>query len=233
MKRALICIVVLAFFGLATAQAALIDCSNLATLQALIDQNVNGGCISQDKIFSSFSYSGGGTQTAANITVHNVAVLVPGQDVHGWSFAPTAGVWTTGFTLSYDITVAPRNPGLVIIQSKDQINSGITTAVSMFDTQTNGPGGSPIGISPVTLLGASVETVFLGGDAETNYPGVTTIHTQSVATIGKSKKGVQGELQSYEQDFYEGLSIPEPAPYFLLAGGLMLLGLASKRVKKA
>jgi len=39
-------------------------------------------------------------------------------------------------------------------------------------------------------------------------------------------------MSSYEQDFFE-TSLPEPATYFMLAGGLMLLGLASKRFNKA
>jgi len=212
MKRALVCIAILAFFGVATAQAALIDCSSLATLQALIDQNVNGGCISQDKIFSGFSYTGGGTQTANLITVHNIAVL-GANDEHGWSFAPSNNqTWTTSFSLSYDITVAPGNLNVAIFESKDQINAGIRGGVTVVDTQT---------VGTMTMLGTTAETKFLGP-----YAPVTTIHTSSSATFSG------GGLQSYEQDFFE-LTIPEPAPYFLLAGGLMLLGLVSKRFKKA
>jgi hypothetical protein len=200
--------------------AAPITCPDQTTLANLITLSGSGGCQIQDKIFSNFTYSG---STAAS-DVGATLVFRPGasSDIHGWVFAPVGGTWVANFMLAYTITVAPGSTGNVsIVAGKDQMNSGfLPNGVTVQDVQT--PGGQP----PVTLNLAGN----LGSEtAQTTYSSpVSTVGTSSTATIPSGN-----EIQSYEQDFLESLTVPEPPSliYGLLGGGFMLFGLLRVRRK--
>ncbi len=209
-------------FGTSTAQAAPGPCLSATTLAALIALNVTGGCQSQDKIFSNFSYSGSDPASAINASL----IFQPGpntQDIHGWSFTNgnTAGKWLNGFTLGFTITVAPGFPNVSIIASKDQINSGltgITNGTSVTDTQS-------IGTLTVNGLSTANETMQLA------YGPVTTVTTSSVATIPPGSL-----LLKYDQEFFEtgatgcpatiGFWKHHPFPASVAAGGLTIGGVA-------
>jgi len=166
-------IVVLSMVLLASAEvlpAALVPCPESGALTLLTGLS-SDGCISQDKIFSGFAYSG---DVAAADVNFNLVLQTGTSDIHGWSFVPLTA-WGEGFTLSYTITVAPGNPLVAIIQSKDQMNSGsIPNGVTISDTQT---GVTP---SPLVLSGATgIETVF------SNLYNLQTVHTATTATVGR------------------------------------------------
>jgi hypothetical protein len=221
---------VLSSMAASTAMAAVADCNAVNTLQDLINDNALGGCQHLDKIFSNFVYSGTGAQAAnlVDATHEFTANGVNGvNDVHGWLFQLSGG-WTTGFTLSYTITVdtnclTDTNCGSefgldtshqVIVASVDQEQSGLTpNNTAITDTQVIAGVLHVMGTSP------SAET------AQITYAAVTTIHTSSVYTTS----GTSG-LQSYEQDWFEASNaVPESATMGLCGAGLLLLGWLGKR----
>src|SRR5262249_13263080 len=125
------------FLPLMAASASIVPCPSITNLSVLltIASGAGNGCQEQDKIFSNFAYSD--STNAANINATVVFVSSgPTTQIHGWVFSRT-GSWTSGFTLSYDIAVAPGNPTVSIFQAKDQINSGATPNGTVInDTQT-------------------------------------------------------------------------------------------------
>ena len=100
-----------------------------------------------------------------------------------------------------------------IVASKDQINSGaVPNGIVLTDTQTPGV---------MTMTGTfGGETQFLTG-----Y-NLQTVHTSSVAVIPEGKN-----LLSYEQDWVEGSTVPEPMSFVLIGTGLLGLGLLRRRVR--
>lgn len=192
--------------------AAPIACPNTTTLAGLIAlSGVNAGCIIQDKIFNNFAYAG---STAAG-DVSATLVFSPGpstRDIHGWVFAPVGGPWAAGFTLSYNIAVAPPAAGgvaPVIVMTKDQINSGmVPNSVVVNDLQTPNVG------SPVTLT-----TRGMSGQETMQMPlsSASMVSTFTTATIPSGNL-----IQSYEQDWFES-GVPEPASLYNLAGGACVL----------
>ncbi|MEN6536650.1 MAG: hypothetical protein ABFD89_23545 [Bryobacteraceae bacterium] len=214
MSRSRLLVLSVVFFAaVAVLPAATIpQCITSGTLAQLTGMSAEG-CISQDKIFSNFQYTG--TVSAANINV-NLVLQTGASDIHGWSFVPTTA-WVDGFTLSYDISVAPGNPFVAIVLSKDQMNSGgVPNGITINDTQT---GVTPSPLAMTGTLGG--ETVF------SNAYNLQTVHTSSVATIPVGRN-----LLSYEQDFFEGSSIPEPVSFVLIGSGLLGVGLLRRRVSK-
>ena len=196
--------------SVAVVQAELVPCPESGALTLLTGLS-SDGCISQDKIFSDFAYSG--DVAAADVNI-NLVLQTGTSDIHGWSFVPLTA-WGVGFTLSYTITVAPGNPLVAIIQSKDQMNSGsIPNTVTINDIQT--------GVTPSPLVlsgaGAGIETVF------SDLYNLQTVHTVSTATVGAGSN-----LLSYEQDFVESTGIPEPVSFVLIGSGLLGLGLLRRR----
>jgi uncharacterized repeat protein (TIGR01451 family) len=175
---------VLGLLATASAQAVPVPCPQQTTLAALMSLNASGGCFVQDKLFTNFAYSLGGND-AALVSATLVFHLVPGQDVHGWTFAHQ-GAWTSGFTLSYTVDVNPPNPAVAITASKDQIDTGLVPdGTSVSDTQTG---------ATLSLNGGSPATQ----GAQSTYAGVASLTTTSVVAIPQGSM-----LFGYSQLFYE------------------------------
>jgi hypothetical protein len=186
-------------------QAVPVDCNILATLQQYVA--ATDGCFVQDKLFTGFTYTGGGTVTAANIDVDVIFSVLPGQDIHGFTFTPAAGtpVWTTGFTLGYNIAIDPPSVQFLIVSAKTQGNFGnLANPASLTTTYGNGV----------------VQNVSLGNESRVDtFGGVTSLSVSNASTIPSG-----GFLISVENTFTQTL-IPEPASIILT--GTTLLGLAA------
>jgi hypothetical protein len=213
------------------ASAALADCTTITLLSQLIADNAVGGCQHLDKIFNNFSYTGSSVSSVTAGHQYLAGGAGGSQDVHGWLFALSGG-WTTGFTLSYDITVDLANfPLERIFQVKDQEQSGSNpNGTSLTDTET----GTPFSITVLNINGGSSGCpAGSPGCNESSQklisPLATSVHTSTVYTPGG------GSLNSYEQDWFETAvsTVPEPASFVLM--GLGLLGVAAfgrRRVKQ-
>jgi len=208
-------------------------CSTANTLANLIAMDATGGCISQDKVFSNFVYTGGGSITAANVAVQLVAILGP-NDVHGWIFSPATGAaWTTPFTLSYDITVNAANPNVSIIGSADQINTTIRpNRIIVNDVQT----GLAVGdVNPGTLTMTGLSNA---AETDSTVSPFTdySIHTVSTLSFGPTGSAPRaGGLLSFEQNWYEQNSpeTPEPVTFVLIGSGLIGLTFLRRRSQKS
>jgi len=214
MKRVLLALVVTVLFaGMAS---ALPQCVSTDTLAIIIAQ---GGCEKQDKIFTNWSYTGGGTVTAADVGV-NVIFATPasGIDTHGFTFTandPATGVWTTSFTLGYTISVIQPSTFL-ITGAGDQLFFGSVLPVpnntSAVITKTPGP---TFNLNFTTQTGAAT------------FAGVQSLTSLAVVTIPVSGPTTGlNFLASLEQSYTQtdtGI-VPEPATTSLIGGALIGLG---------
>jgi hypothetical protein len=204
-KKALIG-VALVLMSVSSAFAVPVSCTTLSTLSEYIAQSAGGGCFVQDKLFTNFSYSGGGATVAADVAVDVVFSVVPSQDIHGFILStPADGVWSTGFTFGYTIAVDPPNPAVNITGAELQINLGIlanpTTVVS---TKSNG-------LVQATAFGNLTDIDL--------FAGLQLLTSSTVVTIPTN-----GFLISLEEDYIQTLSsapVSEPATMTLLGSGLL------------
>lgn len=126
------------------ASAVPVDCTTMTTLAQYVTQSAAGGCFIQDKLYTGFSYSGGGAITAANVNVKVVFSVSPTGplDIHGFVLTTAAAspVWTVGFTWGYTISVSPPNPSININSAKIQANFGNLSPnpASATTTKSNG-----------------------------------------------------------------------------------------------
>ena len=72
-----------------SAHAVPVECTSMNTLDQFISQNAGGGCFVQDKLFTDFSYSGGGSVTASDVDVATAFGI--GTDIHGFTLTPEPG----------------------------------------------------------------------------------------------------------------------------------------------
>jgi hypothetical protein len=203
-------------FGIALCLAANlaavpIDCNGLTTLQEYIDQNAAGGCFVQDKLFSNFSYTGGGTVSADEVDVDVIFSVLPTTDIHGFTFTTIQGVpvWTVGFTLGYTISVEPPSPLITITAAQVQ---------GLFGTQPN----------PATIVSTKSNGVVLNSaqGAETDtaiFAGVPSLASSTTVTIP-----LGGALQSLEEN-YSQTFVPEPGSMILLGLGFTVLSWGLRR----
>ena len=126
------------------ASAVPVDCNTMTTLAQYITQSAAGGCFIQDKLYTNFSYSGGGAITSANVNVKVVFSASPigALDIHGFvlTTGATSAVWTVGFTWGYTISVSPPNPSININSAKLQANFGNLSPNPASATTTKGNG---------------------------------------------------------------------------------------------
>jgi hypothetical protein len=203
-RFALLC----AVFALpAPADAVPVDCNTLNTLGQFIA--ATDGCFVQDKLFTDFSYTGGGTVTASNVDV-DVAFGV-GTEIHGLTLTPNAGspVWTTGFTFGYTISVDPPDPLVGIAGASLQINLGVlANPASAVSTKSNG----------------LVQSALFGDETDTDlFAPVSSLTSSTVVTIPAG-----GFLISLEEHYVQAI-IPEPQSLLLIGVGLAGLALGSSR----
>ncbi|MCX6630552.1 MAG: PEP-CTERM sorting domain-containing protein [Candidatus Solibacter sp.] len=192
-------------------QAAPIDCRTLTTLNGLITSNPNGGCFVQDKLFTNFSYSGGGLVSAADVAVAVVFNVLPTIDIHGFVFSPTT-VWSAAFTLGYTIAVIPPSPQF-IVASKLQINAGVTP----------GPNTPTVRMTESGLPTLNANFTAIGNETQVaQYAGVKSTNVLNTAAFATG-----GVLVSLENDFEQ--AVPEPGTFALQGAGLIGLALWSRR----
>ena len=222
MKRILLLFWIFLFFLVPSVQATTIAAPMNTTLDGLIAFAFPGSgnsFISQDKLYSDFSYSSA-TNPASTVNAQLVFSTVGVQDIHGWIFTEP-NHWTGNFTLSYKISVAPAFPSVVIVASADQIFDGLagpTNTVTMADTQSGPPLLGTLNMNLLTTGGQTAQLIY--------GTGVASVTTTSVATIPTGKF-----IDSYEQRFFETAIVPEPSMLLLLGCGLLALGLFRRRIK--
>jgi hypothetical protein len=195
-----------------SAHAVPVSCTTMTTLDQFIAQNPGGGCFVQDKLFSDFSYSGGGSVTAS--AVHVATSFGVGSDIHGFTLtpAPGTGVWTTGFSFGYTITVSPPDPSLGIAGASLQINLGVlSNPASAVSTKSNGV----------------VQTALFGSATDVDvFAPVPSLSSSTVVTIPTG-----GFLISLEEHYVQGV-VPEPQTALLIGSGLAGLALRASRRRR-
>ena len=207
------CLLALLFLSFPT-YAAPVFCNTLTTLQDYLDQSPSGGCSVQDKLFTGFTYAGGGGVTADQVIVSVVFSVLPDQDIHGFTFSPTAGVWTSGFALGYTITIDPPTAGTSITSSKLQGNFGnAQNPAFAHSTKSNG-------LTLDIAFGSEFDiAVFAGVQSLTSLTDVT------IPTLGF--------LISLEETYVQTKgTAPEPGTLALFGLGIAAGFAASRRRKR-
>jgi hypothetical protein len=174
------------------------------------------GCTSQGLTFSNFAISDGNSFLNSSVQAQLQAYSSGGQFFDNWIFSKT-GTFTTGFTLSYTVTVTPGNALSIVqlVQTKDQINTGFTpNGITASDLE---PGVTPF---PIMLKGTSpAEETF-----QSNPYGLGSLTTTTTITVPA------GNVLSYEQDFTS--ESPEPVSFILIGSGLIGLAFLRRRMHK-
>ena len=203
-KKALISMALILMLA-SSASAVPVNCMTLNTVADYVTQNAGGGCFVQDKLFTNFSYTGGGTVGAGLVGVDVVFSVLPTQDIHGFILNPAAGaVWNTSFTFGYTIAVNPPNPAINITGAELQINLNITARNPTTAVSTKG-NGQVESTSSVLLTDTDL------------FAGVQSLTSSTVVTIPTG-----GFLISLEEDYIETINrISEPATIIVLGSGLL------------
>lgn len=187
------------------ALAAPVPCQTLRTFQDYLNQNAAGGCRVADKLFTGFTYDGGGAITAEHVGVFVVLNVGPGFSSEGFLMAPIGASWTSDFSIGYKIEIDPPAPGTSI------------TAASLLGNF--GPPGNLATAESVKSNGATLE-VGLGTAADSAaFSGVQSLESATAVTIPTG-----GLLISLEEGYTQtSLPVPEPSTLLLmLTGGLAL-----------
>ena len=180
------------------ARAVPIPCTSpgMITLADYITQSASGGCFVQDKLYTGFSYSGGGAITAANVKVKVVFSGTPTgpMDIHG--FVLTTGtvspVWTVGFTWGYTISVSPPNPSININSAKLQANFGNLSPNPASATTTKGNG--------------LIQNASLGSETDNDsFAPVQSLTSSTTVTIPPG-----GFLISLKETYTQQTTVPLP-----------------------
>lgn len=172
------------------AHAVPVDCTTMTTLAQYITQSAAGGCFVQDKLYTGFSYSGGGAVTAANVNVKVVFSGTPTgpMDIHGFVLTTAAGVpvWTVGFTWGYTISISPPSPSIIINSAKIQGDFGNL-------------GPNPASATTTKSTGL-VQTVSLG--SETDIDSIASVASLTSSTTLTIPAG--GFLISLDETYTQG-----------------------------
>lgn len=207
MRKCLLCLLLLLVVAGAQLSATPVLCTTLATLQDYLNANAGGGCYVQDKLFSNFNYSGGGV-SAGNVQVTATLSLLPGIDIHGFTFVPNT-VWTSNFALGYDISVIPPS------------NKAITAALDQFNV---GPGANAATLTSAKSNGITFNLTSGSATQSATFPAVTTLHSAATATIPAN-----AFIISLEEQYQQEVVIAEPMTFLMIGTGLASLGFLRRR----
>jgi hypothetical protein len=198
-------------------------CVNGDVLSNYIALNGTGGCEIGDKIFSNFSYSGGGTDPAAT----SIDVGIDDKtniEQFGVQFQSATTVWTSNFTLDYTITIVPADCVTLygagytctMIGAQGQFQGAFApTTSAMTDVLT--PGGT-ISLNDIT---APQQT------QQISFAGITGTNVVMTAT----GLDASDPIDSFGLDVYQHPQspTPEPATLGLVGGALLGLGLLGRK----
>ena len=189
-----------------------VNCTTLVTLADFIGSS--DGCFVQDKLFTGFSYAGGGSIGADDVNVAVVFASLPGNDLHGFVISPAAGSWNVGFTWGYAIQVDPPNPLVSIVGSKLQGNFGRQPpAATATSTKSNG----------------LVQVVTLGQETKADaFLGVQALVSSTEVTIPTGSILISLE-ETYTQAIQSSGPVPEPASLTLVGTGLAAIARRQRR----
>jgi hypothetical protein len=187
-----------------------VDCSSLSNFQQYLDQSALGGCFVQDKLFTDFTYTGGGTETASAVKVTATLAVIPGIDIHGFTFVPDQ-VWSSSFSLGYTISVMTPGSGVNIVAALDQINLGpLGNATTAISTKGN---GAVYNLDMSTLTQSS------------GFAPVSSLSSFTQVTVPTG-----AFLISLEEQYTQTVeSVPEPGTLLMITGGLLGLGFFRRR----
>jgi hypothetical protein len=197
--------------------AAAIDCRDvtLTSMQDFLAQSAEGGCFVQDKLFTNFTFTGGGIDPA-DINVNVVFSPSATFDIHGFSVFPTTGLWLSDLTFGFTISVDPPLSGPTIIAAQSQGNFGVVP--------NDATGSTTLGNGVVLNMSQAAPT------DDASFAGVESLTSSTSFTIN----GTTGFLISLEQTFTQRVpfEIPEPATSALMGLGLIVLAGFSRFVRR-